>query len=335
MISITVNDPTRADAKVLRAIADALDAPNSLERTVSVVAGKEVCVGKTVDLDTMKDELKKMITPSTLERDVRTVMDMDVGSTTLTTIHPDDNPAAGAPDQHALADRVFSGGATHGPRLDALAGIVAAGPTAADVFSGGGIVPQGVTVLDIDAGKIVPNVPGTTPTPPPSPPATLPTLLPPLPGAPNVSLPPPPPPAPAPVAVSGAAPTTSAVQTDSTGLPWDGRIHASTKTMTAKNVWTRRRGVDDSVVAQVEAQLRAAMAVQAPAAAAVPPPPGESAPTFPTLMAFITERIGDGRLTQAMVTAAVNKVGLESLNLVMARVDLIPGVLAELQKVAP
>ena len=44
--------------------------------------------------------------------------------------------------------------------------------------------------------------------------------------------------------------------TDANGLPWDERIHASTRTKTAKGVWKRLRGVDDDTVAAVEAQLR-------------------------------------------------------------------------------
>lgn len=43
---------------------------------------------------------------------------------------------------------------------------------------------------------------------------------------------------------------------DKSGLPWDARIHSGNKSLTAKNLWQRRRGVDDGLVAQVEAELR-------------------------------------------------------------------------------
>jgi hypothetical protein len=52
-------------------------------------------------------------------------------------------------------------------------------------------------------------------------------------------------------------------------------------------------------------------------------------------MTFITERVMTNRLTQEQVQAAVQTVGLESINLVMAREDLIPAIMAELRKVAP
>lgn len=49
--------------------------------------------------------------------------------------------------------------------------------------------------------------------------------------------------------------------TDSTGLPWDERIHASSKAMVAGNKWRKRKGVSDVTVAAVEAELRGTPAV--------------------------------------------------------------------------
>lgn len=46
-------------------------------------------------------------------------------------------------------------------------------------------------------------------------------------------------------------------ETDNQGLPWDGRIHASSKLMTTKGNWKRRRGVEDKVYNQVVAELTA------------------------------------------------------------------------------
>lgn len=43
---------------------------------------------------------------------------------------------------------------------------------------------------------------------------------------------------------------------DSTGMPWDERIHASTKATTKDGVWKKRRGVPELTVDQVEAELR-------------------------------------------------------------------------------
>jgi len=60
------------------------------------------------------------------------------------------------------------------------------------------------------------------------------------------------------------------VQLDNNGLPWDARIHSSNKEMTAKGIWVKRRGVDDSVFNSVAAQLRATIAA-APAAGSTLP----------------------------------------------------------------
>ena len=64
----------------------------------------------------------------------------------------------------------------------------------------------------------------------------------------------------APPAVSG--------ERDSKGMPWDGRIHASTKAKVADGSWRYKRGCDESVITQVESEMRAAMT--APAVAPAP-----------------------------------------------------------------
>lgn len=51
------------------------------------------------------------------------------------------------------------------------------------------------------------------------------------------------------------------VPLDSQGLPWDSRIHASTKTFIADGSWKLRRGVDPIEVEKVKTQLKGLMAV--------------------------------------------------------------------------
>lgn len=138
-------------------------------------------------------------------------------------------------------------------------------------------------------------------------------------------------------------------------VPWDARIHSGTPTKLAKKPhnWKKKRGVDDALVAQVEAELIQAMQASpanpvdpkptpAPVVetASPAPAPVEPAPvaqpaaatatggvtTFPALMAAITSKAID----QATVLAAVNKQGLQALPLLAARPDLIPAVAAEL-----
>jgi hypothetical protein len=67
---------------------------------------------------------------------------------------------------------------------------------------------------------------------------------------------------------------TSGVKLDGEGLPWDRRIHASTKTVRqSDNTWKMIRGVADTLVDQVKAELRTAMGQVQPVAAVPPTPP--------------------------------------------------------------
>lgn len=74
---------------------------------------------------------------------------------------------------------------------------------------------------------------------------------------------------------------TGAPAVDSSGLPWDERIHAKTKATVADGTWRKKRGVDDATVASVEAILRSAsppMPIMAPPVAAAPIPVAPPAP---------------------------------------------------------
>lgn len=127
--------------------------------------------------------------------------------------------------------------------------------------------------------------------------------VPPAPSSANVNPPPtapgaigtpPPPPASAPPAPTdanemshaqtGAAPGHPApgVELDKNGLPWDERIHASTKVKNADDSWRLRRGVAPATVDEVVAELRArgyvqpgSVSVQIVGREAPPPPAAE------------------------------------------------------------
>lgn len=100
----------------------------------------------------------------------------------------------------------------------------------------------------------------------------------------------------APAPVAAPAPATNSVQLDKNGLPWDGRIHASTKATVQDGSWKKRRGVDDAEVARVEAELRQVMGIpnapaaaspvaQVPAAPIAAPPSPPAAPSAPNVPA--------------------------------------------------
>lgn len=106
--------------------------------------------------------------------------------------------------------------------------------------------------------------------------------------------------APAPVSADDDADDSGPVNTnapavDSTGLPWDERIHASTKTTKADGTWTGRRGGPkgaklDAIVAELRSRAAPPMPTQQPVAqpapAPIPPMPAnpEGIPTSPVMM---------------------------------------------------
>ena len=138
---------------------------------------------------------------------------------------------------------------------------------------------------------------------------------------------------------------------DSDGLPWDGRIHSSSKARLADGRWRQRRNTDPAVVTAVTAELRAALSAPAAAtgadgAAVVPPPPAATvlsfpfppieepaavppppaAMTFPEFMRAITA----ARLAPGVVLEACKAVGMPSIPALNQRPDLIPSVAAAL-----
>lgn len=77
---------------------------------------------------------------------------------------------------------------------------------------------------------------------------------------------------------------------DSKGMPWDERIHSSSKATNKDGSWRYRRNLDEVTIAQVEAQLRggatggpSATPVQQPASASVGQPMVPAFPTQPTV----------------------------------------------------
>lgn len=135
---------------------------------------------------------------------------------------------------------------------------------------------------------------------------------------------------------------------DKGGLPWDERIHSSSKNFTADGNWRKKRGVDEALIAQVEAQLKQLMGLPSPEArpvASVPAPPTVTVPAPPIITAPV--ELGDGKqayisfigrvseaivqkkITQDEVTAICQKYGIVSLVLLAHRFDLVPQIAME------
>lgn len=235
-------------------------------------------------------------------------------------IAEDDRPDVGADTAHGSV--ALDADAA---KLNALAGPGAAGLTAADLaFGAPGNVPAAGSAATSD-----------------------PTSAFGAPAAPN-----------APSVAAAPAPAGS-VELDADGLPWDARIHASTKGKNQDQRWKAKRGVEPTLVAQVQAELRAVMGAPAapvgnattgaPATPPVPMPPAPPAPPagiaapapgttptapagvdFPTLAKMVGELIPAGRLTNESLSAIVNKYGLPGFGLLFNRPDLVPAVHADI-----
>lgn len=133
---------------------------------------------------------------------------------------------------------------------------------------------------------------------------------------------------------------------DSRGLPWDERIHASTKATNGDGSWRNKRGVDKALLDQVEQELSGSRPIPLPdapvatasgadvaeAASEIPLPPAPAAeeaagiipdapaaptpadaPTFKDAMAIVTTRQREGTLTQVQVSEAAQALGLSSV----------------------
>lgn len=249
-------------------------------------------------------------------------------------IHPDDNPSTGvSPEERA---------ALHNPHDNPAAGFTHAEPPLSSLFS-----------VTAEAQAINPQAPVV-----PVPPAPSTAVVAPLPIAPVVPTPGQvtaqpvasvPVPTPAAVAPAPTAPAITpnhagGAQTDSTGLPWDVRIHSSPpKINESDNLWRKKRGVDPRLTILVEAQLRqvmgapAAPAPVAPVASVVPPaPPAPSTPVttagtaypsdFGTFITLYTRAVAKGELNEASALEVVKTFGVPAIGLLVTRTDLIPAV---------
>lgn len=149
--------------------------------------------------------------------------------------------------------------------------------------------------------------------------------------------------------VAPAADVTSTTL-DKSGLPWDARIHASSKTMNADGTWRLRRGADKAEVDRVTAELQKLMAIPAPAAsgpqlvpappiqippavvntaiAPIPPPPAADATSnrqqFVDLIGRASKAVGEGKVSQDQINVCLRGLGLENLPSLGIRLDLVP-----------
>ena len=76
---------------------------------------------------------------------------------------------------------------------------------------------------------------------------------------------------------------------DSEGLPWDERIHSSSKKKKADGTWTRVRGIQDAQFEEVKNELKAKMATGTGIPATPPVQEAPAAPAIPPMVATVTQ----------------------------------------------
>lgn len=155
-------------------------------------------------------------------------------------------------------------------------------------------------------------------------------------------------PLPANVVPIAAPPTGSpapAGEVDVSGLPWDARIHASSKAKVADGTWRLKRGVDNDLVTSVTAELKAVMSLPTPTGPGttthvggvpVPGVPGVPVPpviTFELLMIKLGQMLTAKTVTQEAINTACLTIGV-TIPTLAARPDLVPE-LAEKLGVTP
>jgi hypothetical protein len=163
-----------------------------------------------------------------------------------------------------------------------------------------------------------------------------------------------------------------AVELDSSGLPWDARIHASTKSKKKDGTWTALRGLnDEGKVKQIEAELRATaqgrqlgaivqaqsaaplpgLPALAPASAAANVPPGIGSlsvaqatgaasvspdpVTFEQLMPRVTQATISGILPPTALQQVCGALGLPSVVALQTNPAFVPHAWAQLKAAYP
>lgn len=131
-------------------------------------------------------------------------------------------------------------------------------------------------------------------------------------------------------------------EVDSKGMPWDARIHSSSKAKVADGSWKYRRRVSDEEVKRVEAELRGPARGDAMDAAALftapgiapPPPLATSEPDlrkeYAQLMIRVAQAKGSGKMTTEEVTSALAAHGVPSLPMLSTKLDQVSAVAAEI-----
>ena len=150
-----------------------------------------------------------------------------------------------APDA-PTAQQVFNAAEQEEAAALATDGAYPESPTPASIFGGAGSAPSTAVaapspIAPVDTPAITSPATPSVPVPPAATPESAASTV-----------------------VAPSAPPAPGVELDARGLPWDARIHSRTRSKLANGNWKTARGVEPALVAQVENELRALMAIPSP-----------------------------------------------------------------------
>lgn len=109
---------------------------------------------------------------------------------------------------------------------------------------------------------------------------------------------------------------------DAKGLPWDSRIHSSSQALNKDNTWRYKKGLDDGIKTQVEAQLRSL-----PSPSAVPVVAPVVVPTIPVELpnfASVAAPQVTPAVQQSPPLVAANPVGAPPVQAIPSKYESVP-----------
>jgi len=112
----------------------------------------------------------------------------------------------------------------------------------------------------------------------------------------------------APTGDDDGAPDTNAPAVDKTGIPWDDRIHSSSKKLGADGTWNRRRNTPDAKYDQVMAELRARVQQAAPPVMQQTAPPVMTQPVMQQAAPPVMQQAAPPVMTQPVMQQAAPPV---------------------------
>lgn len=121
---------------------------------------------------------------------------------------------------------------------------------------------------------------------------------------------------------------------DSEGMPYDERIHASSRAKIANGTWKKKRGIKEQHKHDIETEVKNAMNIPAPAEPNIPAPSDKPKISVESIMGRIAMELTNGRLKRADIPDLLRAIdpALVNMGVLMQRRDLAPQVDAALTK---